>query len=161
MRGITESRQEVVEITIMSPERDPQTSLDGERDEAASIVRDLARFALVRTALSSERSLMAWIRTSVSLYTFGFSIATFAGYLQGRSGSVQLLPSIRRLSLVFICLGILSLMLAAIEHVSRLRRMKELGLPDISRNSLPMVASMLLLGIGLITLAGVVLNWSP
>ena len=160
MRGITESHQEVVEIIIMSPERDPQTSLDDERDEAASIVRDLARFALVRTAFSSERSLMAWIRTSVALYAFGFSIATFADYLQQRSESASFLPSMHRLSLIFICLGILSLMLAAIEHASRLRRMKELGLPDISRSSLPMVASVLLLVIGLVTLTGVVLNWS-
>jgi putative membrane protein len=159
MRHVKETRQDVVEIITMSRKRNPQIRMEEER-EGTNIVRDLARFALVRTAFSSERSLMAWIRTSVSLYTFGFSIATFAGHLQQRSESAWFLPNVRRLSLVFICLGILSLMLAAVEHVSRLRRMKELGLPRISRNSLPMVASVLLLAIGLVTLIGVVLKWS-
>ncbi len=144
----------------MGQENNSQTQPNEERDQAASIVGDLAKFALVRTAFSSERSLMAWIRTSVSLYTFGFSIATFADYLQRRSEGVRFLPNIRRVSYILICLGILSLMLAAIEHASRLRRMKELGLPNISRSSLPMVASVLLLAIGLVTLIGIVLKWS-
>ncbi len=143
----------------MSQESNPQTPME-QKHEGASSVGDLAKFALVRTAFSSERSLMAWISSSVSFCTFGFSIAMFADYLQRRPKTEWFLPNVRWISLVIICLGILSLMLATIEHASRLRRMKKLGLPDISRSSLPMVASVLVLVIGLVTLIGVVLNWS-
>ncbi len=153
---IVKTRQDVAEIIAMRR----TTPADEKREEAASVVADLAKFALVRTALSSERSLMAWIRTAVSMYAFGFSVATFADHIQRRPDSAWFLPSIRWLSVVFICLGILPLMLAVIEHMSRLRRMKELGLPAVSRMSLPMVASMLLLVIGLVTLIVIVLNRS-
>lgn len=46
----------------------------------AELTRKLSVLALVRTAYSSERVVMAWMRTSVSLYTFGFSITKFMDY---------------------------------------------------------------------------------
>jgi putative membrane protein len=95
---------------------------------------------------------MAWMRTSVSLFTFGFSITKFIDYLGQRQEVTQFSEGIYRLGFVLVCLGILGLIFAGIEHVHRIRRAKELGLPTISRFSLPIAATVTLLLIGITTL---------
>ncbi len=125
------------------------------------MVRTLSIYALVRTAFSSERALMAWMRTSVSLYSFGFTITKFVDYLerQGEGGHFPAGP--RRLGLILICMGILVLVLAAAEHLRRLAKMKQLGLPPVSRFPLPVAATAMLFVIGTATLIGIACNWSP
>ena len=66
----------------MNRENKAQEVPNAERLSAAEVVRTLSVFALVRTAFSSERALMAWMRTSVSLYSFGFTITKFMDYLE-------------------------------------------------------------------------------
>jgi putative membrane protein len=95
---------------------------------------------------------MAWMRTSVSLFTFGFSIIKFIDYLGQRQAANQFSEGIYRLGFALVCLGILGLMIAVVEHVHRIRRAKELGLPTISRFSLPIAATVTLLLIGVATL---------
>ena len=114
--------------------------------------RELETLALVRTKFASERSLMAWMRTSVSLFTFGFSITKFIDYLGQSQEATQFSEGIYRLGFALVCLGILGLMIAVVEHVHRIRRAKELGLPTISRFSLPIAATVALLVIGITTL---------
>ena len=58
--------------------------------------RTLSVLAVARTAHSSERSLMAWIRTSVSIYSFGFSTSMFIDYLELQASDVELTTSLRR-----------------------------------------------------------------
>lgn len=103
--------------------------------------------ALVRTAFSSERSLLASIRTSASLFSFGFAISKFFGYLEGQQG-VEFPAGPRYLGLALAALGVLVLGLAVFEHASRLRRMEELGLPTVSWLSLPIAMASGLLAIG-------------
>ncbi len=136
-----------------------EASISKERT-AAEIVGALSALALVRTAFSSQRSLMSWMRTSVSLYTFGFSIAKFTDYLEQQAEDVELAAGNRELALVLMIMGILSIVLAVFEHSRRIRRMKQLGLPDVSRPYLPIVAAAALLVIGIATLVGIVDNWS-
>jgi hypothetical protein len=50
---------------VMSEDEKPQATLNNEQTEAAKIIRDLEILAIVRTRFSSERSLMASMRTSV------------------------------------------------------------------------------------------------
>jgi putative membrane protein len=136
-----------------------QSTLNNDQIEAA-IKKALETFAMVRTAFSSERSLMAWMRTSVSLFTFGFSITKFFDYLGQKQGSAQFSEGPSRLGLALICMGILLLSLGVIAHVRRLRRGKELGLPTISRFSLPIGAAVAILAVGIVTLIGISLNLS-
>ena len=56
---------------------------------AQGIRRSLSILALVRTAYSSERALLAWVRTSIALYTFGFAISKFLDYLSVRETGVM------------------------------------------------------------------------
>ncbi len=129
-----------------------------EGTRAAEIVRALSGLALVRTAFSSQRSLMAWMRTSVSLYTFGFSITKFTDYLEQERQGVEFSGNPRLLGLILLAMGIAAMVLAVLEHTKRIWRMKQLGLPAISRPNLPTVAALALLVIGIVTLAGITLN---
>ena len=74
--------------------------------------------ALRRTFLAHDRTLMAWIRTSVSLISFGFSIYKFFQYLAGteRTAPPHTLFGPRQFALSMIGVGILSLAIASIDY---------------------------------------------
>jgi len=147
----------------MNENERPESTLNNQQGEAAEILRELEIFAIVRTRFSSERSLLASIRTSVSLFTFGFSITKFFNYLENQHEGVQFSEGPYLLGLALICLGILSLVPSVIQHAGRLKRAKELGIPRgmpiISRFSLPICATAALLVIGFTTFIGILLNW--
>jgi putative membrane protein len=145
----------------MNQETKAREEPNAEPLSAAEQVRTLSAFALVRTAFSSERALMAWMRTSVSLYSFGFTITKFVDYLEHHGEGSQLSEGPRRLGLALICMGILVLVLAVAEHLRRLAKMTRLGLPPISRFPLPVAAAAVLFVIGTATLIGIAYNWSP
>ena len=129
-----------------------------ETTPAAREPRDLRMpGALVRTALSSEQTLMSWVRTSLSLFTFGFSIAQFFQYLAGQNEGISGNP--RRLGIALIFVGILTLVVAIVEHVQRIRRLEEEGLPSDSRSFLPLGSAAVLLVVGLMALVTVFLGW--
>ncbi len=144
----------------MVQEDNTQAQQDDEQTEVARLTHKLGVFALVRTALSSERSLMAWIRTSVSLYTFGFSMTKFLEYLEKQQEGTGYSRGLYRLGFAIICIGILGLVLAAFGHMKRLKIMKRLGLPTVSLVSLPVVATTALVLIGIAVLISIGLNWS-
>jgi putative membrane protein len=136
------------------------TASDSNRAPAETFEpRDLREpAALVRTALSSEQTLMSWVRTSLSLSTFGFSIAQFFQYLAGQSDA-ESSTSPRRLGLALICLGVGVLVTAVVEHVLRIRRLKERGLPADAGSFLPLGSAAVMLVIGLAALISVFLRW--
>jgi putative membrane protein len=142
----------------MSPVTHSQPPPDEAQTEASKITRELDFLALIRTAFSAERSLMAWLRTSVSLYTFGFSFTKFFDFLGPQTESTHIWAGPQGLGLGLICLGILALTLATLVHIRRFRKMKQLGLPTLSRFSLPISAAVALLTIGVTTLIGVAIN---
>lgn len=121
----------------------------------------LNRAALVRTAFSSERSLLSWIRTSASLFSFGFAISRFFSYLEGQQDGLQFSAGPRRLGLALVCVGVLVLVIAMIEHAGRLRKMESLGLPVVSWFSLPIATSAGVLAVGVTVLLGLGLQGLP
>jgi putative membrane protein len=135
----------------MAP-RDRHLPADGSKQ-----MEFLSVLALIRTAFSSERSLMAWIRTSASLYTFGFSISKFIDYLELQEKGIQFSGGFRRVGLVLIVMGIVALVFAMFEHLRRIQRMRQLGLPSTSRSVLPAAAASALLMTGIVALIGI---WS-
>jgi putative membrane protein len=116
------------------------------------IVKTLSVLALFRTAYSSERSLLSWVRTSASLYTFGFSISKFIDYLGSNASDVGLSAGLRRLGIALIAMGAAALVFAMFEHLKRIYTMKQLGLPRTSPLSLPVGGAMALLAVGIATL---------
>jgi putative membrane protein len=81
------------------------------------------RLSFDRTFLAHERTLMAWIRTSSSLITFGFSIYKFFELEQsGGKGfmTVQIVGP-RDFSMILIIIGVVALLLATLQHRRQLR----------------------------------------
>jgi putative membrane protein len=69
---------------------------------------------------------MAWVRTSSSLITFGFSIYKFFQLERGMGkefASAQVLGP-RHFSMILIIIGVVSLVLATIQHRGQLRLLK-------------------------------------
>jgi putative membrane protein len=126
------------------------------KSQQPETIRRLTSLALDRTEYSSERAVMAWMRTSVSMYTFGFTITKFIDYLGNQEDGAGYAEGLGRLGLVLILIGIMSLVMAIIEHLKRLRIMKRLGLQDPSPMHLPIVGAALLLAIGITTLIGLI-----
>lgn len=72
--------------------------------------------AFARTRAAYERTMMAWIRTATSLITFGFSIYKLfqlEGLARPQEGR---LIGPREFALLLVSLGLISLLLATIEH---------------------------------------------
>src|SRR5271154_918380 len=76
------------------------------------------QLAVDRTRLAYERTLMAWIRTATSLITFGFTIYKFFQIELARGGSprVDRLIGPTQFALFMIVIGLVSLLLATLEH---------------------------------------------
>lgn len=137
-----------------------QSRPEDEQSETPETPRDLRLpAALVRTALSSEQTLMSWVRTSLSLFAFGFSITQFFYYLEQQQEGSDFSSGPRRLGLALIGVGILVLVLAVVEHLQRLRTLKEQGLPTDSGSILPIGSAGAILAIGIVALVSVFLNW--
>ena len=144
----------------MSERDKPQAPL---RNKPGGVARFSTDFrviaALVRTAFSSEQSLMSWIRTSLSLFTFGFSITQFFYYLDQRQTGAELSSGPRRFGMSLVCVGILVLLLAIVEHVQRIRKMKDQGLPSDAGTLLPIGSAVGLFIIGIAAFVSILLNW--
>lgn len=77
-----------------------------------------SHFAWIRTRMALERTLMAWVRTSVGLIGFGFTIVQFYQRLRGMEGVAP--PSRpeapRYLGLALIGTGVLTLLIATAQY---------------------------------------------
>ena len=145
----------------MNEKEKQQSPSESEHDETVKTPRDLRLpAALVRTALSSEQTLMSWIRTALSLFTFGFSITQFFHFVEQQREGDQISSDPRRLGVALVSAGIVVLLFAMAEHVLRLRKMKEQGLPADSVSLLPIGSAVALLTIGMAAFVSILMDWS-
>jgi putative membrane protein len=77
-----------------------------------------SHFAWMRTRMALERTLMAWVRTSVALIGFGFTIVQFFQRLGGMEGVAPALrpQAPRMLGLALIATGVLALLISAWQY---------------------------------------------
>ena len=77
-----------------------------------------AKLAELRTALSLDRTLLAWIRTSITFIGFGFTLARVVHDLIQKGFLISVNPDYpRHLGFALIALGLLSLMAGCWEHI--------------------------------------------
>jgi putative membrane protein len=82
-----------------------------------------SHFSWIRTRLSLERTLMSWVRTSVALIGFGFTIVQFFEHLHAIAGTAAgLRPQAPRyLGLALIAAGVLALLISTWQYRSVVR----------------------------------------
>jgi putative membrane protein len=107
-----------------------------ERAAATNVTTELAK---ERNRAAADRTLMAWIRTALSLIGFGFGIGKLHAYLEQSVQPPSLVPI--RSSLIFgesfIFLGMIGLLAAVVQHVRILNR---LARPDFAYTAMRPIA---------------------
>jgi putative membrane protein len=83
--------------------------------------------ALDRTRLAHERTMMAWIRTSASMISFGFGIYKFFDYFKGDHPVTQGIVTPRRFAIFLIATGLIVLAGAAFQNWAELSRLRRAG----------------------------------
>jgi putative membrane protein len=82
------------------------------------------RLAIDRTRLAAERSLMAWIRTALSMIAFGFTIYKFLQALHEQSPVPPLRPNApRNVGLLLVGIGTFAVAVACIQHWKYVRKL--------------------------------------
>lgn len=111
-----------------------------------------------RTRAAADRTLMAWIRTSLSLISFGFGIGKAFTLLDAAFPEKHLDPL--RVSLVvalsLVILGMLGLLGAIIQYGQTLKRLEQGVFTYKAPRALTVAVAILLLIIGLFSLVGII-----
>jgi putative membrane protein len=121
----------------------------------ANIANELAK---ERNREAADRTMMAWIRTALSLIGFGFGIGKLAGYTNAAAGLHTSLDPIHTTLIFgasFIVVGILGLLAAVIQHVRILNRLTQ---PDFAYGAMRPIAltvAVMLLLIGIFGLVAI------
>ncbi len=73
---------------------------------------------------AAERTLMAWIRTCLSLISFGFGLDKIVGAIDKVSGSSGPRPGVVAVALAFVVTGIVAMAAATVQHLRELKRLQ-------------------------------------
>jgi len=116
--------------------------------------------AFERTRMAAERTLIAWIRTALSMISFGFTIYKFLEAMQ-ESQKVHLQPNgPRNLGLTLIALGTTGLIIACIQHRSLLKQL-HYSTSVGARWSLAMIVAAAISLLGVLAFASIALQMGP
>ncbi len=86
-----------------------------------NLTNELAR---QRNRDAAERTLMAWIRTCLSLISFGFGLDKIVAAIDRATGDQGPRPGVISVALAFVFTGILAMAAATVQHVRELRRLR-------------------------------------
>jgi putative membrane protein len=108
-----------------------------------------------RTNLAHERTMMAWVRTATALISFGFTIYKFFQLEKGDLLRIQhQVIGPRQFAILMIAIGIVSLVMATVEHLQHTMSMRKQQL-EMGRSLAAWVAGLISL-LGLLAMAAVI-----
>jgi putative membrane protein len=115
--------------------------------------------ATTRTVLAADRTLMAWVRTSLSMISFGFTIYKFLHGLE-QAGGIRLRrpEEPRNIGLFLTALGTASLLAGILEHLGTLRHVRGAGR---RRPGASLYVACVVLLLGVVVLAGLISQRGP
>ena len=121
---------------------------------ARNLTNELAK---ERNREAAERTLMAWIRTALSLIGFGFGIGKLDAYLQaaGLHTRFDLPHSTMIFGASFIVVGILGLIAAIVQHTRILNRLSQSDFAYNALRPIAMTVASLLILIGVFGLVAI------
>jgi putative membrane protein len=130
-----------------------------EQPRPKTITNELAK---ERSREAADRTLMAWMRTTLSLIGFGFAIASFRDILL-KGGLIRNPPPDFNGALVFglsfVSLGVLGLFAATLQHWNILQHLKRDDFAYTGFKPLVFIMAILLMLIGLFAFLAVVMRW--
>lgn len=128
-----------------------------EQPKEKNVSKELAK---ERTREAADRTLMAWIRTCLSLIGFGFGIAKFRDILveAGMRRGPEHIHTTIIFGLSFISLGIFGLLAAIIQHWRILQHIKFQEFQYTGFRPIVMITAILLLLIGLFAFISIFLR---
>ena len=112
--------------------------------------------AFERTMLAHERTLMAWVRTAVSMISFGFTIYKFFQELSKTPEGQHQLFTPRIVGMIMILFGLLSLVLAQVQHQIAVKKLRQYY--PATQRSVSSILSVLVLMFGLALFLGALLK---
>jgi putative membrane protein len=124
------------------PPTNPQIELAKERNRAAA-----------------ERTLMAWIRTSLSLISFGFGIDQLMTAIRlSISKPINTSDLSRLIGLSLVGLGTIAMVTAVYQHLQELRHIRRETYQYKPRLSLSVIVALSLVVIGLVAFVGILIQ---
>ncbi len=115
-----------------------------------------------RTRLAADRTLMAWIRTSVSMISFGFSIYKFFQYLLESNltaGHLQHAAP-RNFGIALVGMGMVLLIIAVLEYFLFLRNLSQ-RTGEKFTISTALIAAILLSAVGVLVMINLLFRAGP
>jgi putative membrane protein len=116
------------------------------------LAEERTELALYRTALAASRSLMAWVRTGLSMNGFGYTVYKFVLSFADRVEP----HAAHHFGLFLIGLGTLSILFGCIEYWQTAREMREVY--QVPMRKFPLIMAGLLGSLGLLLFLGVILR---
>jgi uncharacterized membrane protein YidH (DUF202 family) len=130
-------------------------------DNVKPVADTSTKLARERTRQAADRTLMAWIRTSLSLIGFGFGIAKYRDILIS-GGLIRKPPEEFNTTLIFglsfISLGIFGLLAAVIQHWRILKYIDKDSLTLPIFHPLALITAIVLLFIGVFAFVAVLIH---
>jgi putative membrane protein len=110
--------------------------------------------------MAADRTLMAWVRTALSMIGFGFTLYKFLQALQAQSTVPAVVPNApRNVGLTLIGMGTLALVVACIQYR---RYIRTLGPdPTFKLLDLTLMVAVLLAVVGILMFGGILLHSGP
>jgi putative membrane protein len=118
------------------------------------------QLAIDRTRLAAERSLMAWIRTALSMIAFGFTLYKFLQALHAQSPVPVPRPNApRNVGLLLVGIGTFAVLVAAVQHWRYVRKLSP-GQPGCCWD-LRILVAILIGALGILIFASIVYTSGP
>lgn len=128
-------------------------------DSSPNLPNPGTELAKERNRAAEERTLMAWIRTALSLIGFGFGIDRIVAAIEQTYGdAVNPVRLTRILGLSFIALGTFAMLYAAIDHREQLKRIQRNDLVYLHRHSPSLVVAYVLTVLGSVAFVGILIS---
>ena len=117
--------------------------------------------ALDRTRMAAERTLMAWVRTALSMISFGFTIYKFLQVLQEQSKLPVMRPQTPRdVGLTLTGIGTFAVIIACVQHWKYVKKLTP-DRPYRLWRDLTFIVACLIAILGLLIFVSIILNVGP